>query len=358
MRRLLKGNDAVVHGALAAGCRAFFAYPITPANEISEAAAWMFPDAGCVFVPAESEISAVEMIYGAASTGTRSMTASSGPGMSLMQEGISYMAGACLPGVIVDIQRAGPGLGNLGVEQGDYHQAVKAGGHGCYKTPVFAPGNVQEMMDLTFHAFDVADRYRTPVIVLADGALGQMMESVEIRNAKPNESDKSSWAVMGTAETRKNLITSILLEHDKQERHITELEKKYTEIGENEVILDEYLTADAEILIVSYGISSRISRAAVDLARAAGVRVGLMRPVSLFPFPSKRMRQIAGKVYGILVVELSSGQLVEDVRLHTGGITPVQLLRRTGGMMPSAEDVVSSIMEIGKEHLGNRVCGK
>ena len=354
MRRLLKGNDAVVHGALAAGCKAFFAYPITPANEISEAAAWMFPEAGSVFVPAESEIGAVEMIYGAGSTGTRSMTASLGPGMSLMQEGISYLAGACLPGVIVDIQRAGPGLGNLGVEQSDYHQAVKGGGHGCYKTPVFAPNSVQEMMDLTVHSFEVADRYRTPVILLADGALGQMMESVEIRDVKSNEPDKSSWAVEGTAETRKNLITSILLEHEKQERHITELEKKYAEIEEKEVILEEYLTDDVEILVVSYGISSRISRAAVDLARANGVRAGLLRPISLFPFPSKRLRQIAGKVYGIMVMELSSGQLVEDVRLYAGGITPVQLLRRTGGMMPSAEDVASAIEKMEKECVGNK----
>ena len=354
MRRLLKGNDAVVRGALAAGCKAFFGYPITPANEISEISSWMFPEAGGVFVPAESEIGAIEMVYGAAATGVRAMTASSGPGMSLMQEGISYLAGACLPSVIVNIQRAGPGLGNLGVEQGDYNQAVKAGGNGCYKTPVFAPGNVQEMMDLTFHAFDVADRYRTPVIVLADGALGQMMESVEFRDRKPDEPDKSSWAVAGTAETRKNLITSILLEHEKQERHITELEKKYAEIEGKEVILDEYLTDDAEILLLAYGISSRISRAAVELARAEGVRAGLLRPISLYPFPSKRLRQIAGKVYGIMAVELSSGQLVEDARLHTGGITPVQLLRRTGGMMPSAEDVLSAIKKMEKECVGNK----
>ena len=354
MRRLLKGNDAVVRGALAAGCKAFFGYPITPASEIAEVASWMFPESGCVFVPAESEIGAIEMIYGAASTGVRAMTASSGPGMSLMQEGISYMAGACLPGVVVDIQRAGPGLGNLGVEQGDYHQAVKAGGNGCYKTPVFAPGNVQEMMDLTVHAFDVADRYRTPVIVLSDGALGQMMESVEIRDVKTGEPDKTSWAVAGTAETRKNLITSIFLEHEKQERHITELEKKYAEIEEKEILLDEYLTDDAEILIVAYGISSRISRAAVEIARAEGVRAGLLRPISLYPFPSKRLRQIAGKVYGIMVVELSSGQLVEDVRLYTGGITPVKLLRRTGGMMPTAEEVALAIRKMENECVGNK----
>jgi pyruvate/2-oxoacid:ferredoxin oxidoreductase alpha subunit len=231
---------------------------------------------------------------------------------------------------------------------------VKAGGNGCYKTPVFAPNCVQEMMDLTFHAFNVADRYRTPVIVLSDGALGQMMESVEICDVTPDEPDKTSWAVAGTAETRKNLITSIFLEHEKQERHITELEKKYAEIEEKEVLLDEYLVDDAEILVVAYGISSRISRAAVEIARAEGVRAGLFRPVSLYPFPSKRLRQLAGKVYGILVVELSSGQLVEDVRLYTGGITPVQLLRRTGGMMPTAEEVALTIRKMEIDCVGNK----
>jgi len=353
MTKFIKGNEAVVVGALYAGADVYFGYPITPASEIAHAAADWFPALGREYVQAECETAAVNMMFGAAAAGRLSMTATSGPGMSLMQEGISYLAGACLPGVIVNIQRAGPGLGNLGVEQGDYHQAVKAGGNGCYKTPVFAPGNVQEMMDLTFHAFDVADRYRTPVIVLSDGALGQMMESVEIRDVKPDEPDKTSWAVAGTAETRKNLITSILLEHDKQERHITELEKKYAEIEEKEVLLDEYLTDDAEILVIAYGISSRISRAAVELARAEGVRAGLLRPISLYPFPSKRLRRIAGKVYGILVVELSSGQLVEDVRLYTGGITPVQLLRRTGGMMPTAEDVFAAVKKMEKECVGN-----
>jgi pyruvate/2-oxoacid:ferredoxin oxidoreductase alpha subunit len=353
MRRLLKGNEAVVRGALAAGCKAFFGYPITPASEIAELAAWMFPDTGNVFVPAESEIGAIEMVYGAASTGVRSMTASSGPGLSLMQEGISYLAGACLPSVIVDVQRAGPGLGNLGVEQGDYHQAVKAGGNGCYKTPVFAPNSAQEMYDLTAHAFNVADRYRTPVLVLSDGALGQMMESVDLHPVVIDEPDKTSWAVGGTAETRKNLITSIILEHEKQEAHITELEKIYAEIEEKEILLDEYLTEDAQILVVAYGISSRIARAAVDQVRAKGVRAGLLRPISLYPFPAKRIRQIAGKVYGILTVELSSGQMIEDVRLYTGGITPVELLRRTGGMMPSAEDVADKLIRMEKDCVGN-----
>ncbi|MDR1728553.1 MAG: 3-methyl-2-oxobutanoate dehydrogenase subunit VorB [Acidobacteriota bacterium] len=351
MRRLLKGNEAVVRGALAAGCKAYFGYPITPASEIAELAAWMFPDAGGVFVPAESEIGSIEMVYGAAAAGVRTMTASSGPGVSLMQEGISYLAGARLPSVIVDVQRAGPGLGNLGVEQGDYHQAVKGGGHGCYKTPVFAPGSVQEMYDLTAHAFNVADRYRTPVFVLSDGALGQMMESVDLHKVAVEEPDKTPWAVAGTAETRKNLITSIILEHEKQEAHITGLEETYARIEEDEVLFDEYLVEDAQILVVAYGISSRIARAAVQQARAEGVRAGLLRPVSLYPFPSKRLRQVAGKAYGILAVELSSGQMVEDVRLFTGGITPIELLRRTGGMMPTAEDVAEKILQMAKTNI-------
>jgi len=352
MRHLLKGTDAVVRGAIAAACKAYFGYPITPASEIAEQASVLLPENGGIFVPAESEIGAIQMLYGAASGGVRSMTASSGPGISLMQEGISYMAGASLPGVIVDIMRAGPGLGNLGVEQSDYFQLTKGGGHGSYHTPVFAPNSVQEMCDLTIHAFDVADRYRTPVYVLADGALGQMMEPIEIPETAPKEPEKP-WAVTGNAATRKNLITSIYLEHAKQEILITELEKRYAEMEKSEVLWQDIETQDAELLIVAYGISSRIARAAVEIARADGVKVGLLRPISLYPFPGNRLRQLAGKAYSILVLELSSGQLVEDVRLHVGGITPVQLLRRTGGMMPTAEDVVEAIKKMEKECVGN-----
>jgi len=352
MRQLLKGNDAVVRGAIAAGCKAFFGYPITPASEIAEQASLLMPESGAVFVPAESEIGAIQMVFGAASAGVRAMTASSGPGLSLMQEGISYMAGASLPGVIVDVQRAGPGLGNLGVEQGDYKQAVKGGGHGNYRTPVFAPNSVQEMCDLTVHAFEVADRYRNPVVVLTDGALGQMMESIEIPERVYNEPEKP-WAVVGDAATRKNLITSIYLEHEKQEILITKLEQKYEQIEKDEVLYQEIQTADAQLLVVAYGISSRIARAAVEMSRAEGVRVGLLRPISLYPFPSKRLRQLAGKAYSILVLELSSGQLIEDVRLAVSGITPVQLLRRTGGMMPTAEEVARAIKTMERECVGN-----
>jgi 2-oxoisovalerate ferredoxin oxidoreductase alpha subunit len=352
MRQLLKGNEAVVRGAIAAGCKAFFGYPITPASEIAEVASVLLPESGGVFIPAESEIGAIQMIFGASSAGVRAMTASSGPGISLMQEGISYMAGGLLPGVIVDIQRAGPGLGNLGVEQGDYNQVVKVGGHGCYRTPVFAPNSVQEMCDLTIHAFEVADRYRGPVMVLADGALGQMMEPIEIRTVISKEPEKP-WAVAGTAATRKNLITSIYLEHEVQEAHITKLEKKYEEIERNEVLWQEFQTEDADILVVAYGISSRIARAAVEFCRAEGMKVGLLRPISLYPFPAQRLRQLAGKAYSILVLELSSGQLIEDVRLYVSGITPVQLHRRTGGMMPTSEDVVQVLKKMEKECVGN-----
>ena len=353
MRQLIKGNEAVVRGAVAAGCKAYFGYPITPASEIAEAASLLLPDSGGIFIPAESEIGAIQMVFGAASAGVRAMTASSGPGISLMQEGVSYMAGAELPGVIVDIMRAGPGLGNLGVEQGDYFQLTKGGGHGNYRTPVFAPNSVQEMCDLTIRAFDVADRYRNPVYVLADGALGQMMEPLEVPETVVCQPEKP-WAVEGNAATRKNLITSIFLEHALQEILINRLEEKYREIEEKEVMLEEVLTEDAQILIVAYGISSRIAHAALEISRAEGLRVGLLRPISLYPFPMKRLRQLASKSFAVLVLELSSGQLIEDVRLSVGGITPIELLRRTGGMMPTAEDVVQALKNLERECVGNQ----
>ncbi len=353
MRQLIKGNEAVIHGAIAAGCKAYFGYPITPASEIAEAASLLMPEAGAVFIPAESEIGSIQMMFGASSAGIRCMSASSGPGISLMQEGISYMAGAELPGVIVNIMRGGPGLGNLGVEQADYFQAVKGGGHGNYRTPVFAPNSVQEMCDLTIHAFDVADRYRNPVIVLADGALGQMMESIEIPQ-KVQRGPQKPWAVAGNAETRKNLITSIFLEHEKQEVLITKLEHKYKKAEENEVISEEIFTEDAELLVVAYGISSRIARAAVEMARAEGIPAGLLRPVSLYPFPEKRLRQLAEVASSVLVFELSSGQLIEDVRLSLDRDKPIQLLRRTGGMMPTAEDLVQALKKMESESVGNQ----
>jgi pyruvate/2-oxoacid:ferredoxin oxidoreductase alpha subunit len=352
MRLLLKGNEAVIHAAVAAGCRAFFGYPITPASEIAEAASDLIPKAGGVFVPAESEIGAIQMVYGASSAGVRVMTASSGPGISLMQEGVSYLAGAELPCVIVDIMRGGPGLGNIAPEQADYFQVVKGGGHGNYRSIVLAPNSVQEMCDLTVRAFALADRYRNPVYVLADGVLGQMMEAVEMPSADPGEPAKP-WAVRGDSETRHNLVASIYLEPDQLEAHIQKLAAKYLVVEENECTWEEHCTVDAEILLVAYGITSRVARAAVDLARQEGLKAGLLRPVTLFPFPSTRLGELAAKVRSMLSVELSTGQMVEDVMIAVGGRVPVHFYGRTGGMIPSAEDVLAVIHKLEKACVGN-----
>ena len=352
MRKLMKGNEAVIHAAIAAGCRAYFGYPITPASEIAEVAALLMPQqSGGVFIQAESEVGAIQMVFGAASAGVRAMSASSGPGISLMQEGLSYIAGAELPCVIVDIMRGGPGLGNIGPEQGDYFQVVKGGGHGNYRVLVLAPNSVQEMCDFTVRAFELADRYRNPAFVLADGVLGQMMEAIELPRQTVSLPEKP-WAVTGEASTRRNLIASIHLEHERQEEHILKLEAKYRAM-EKDCSWEEYSAEDAEILLVAYGITSRVAHAAVEMARAEGVRAGLLRPITLFPFPSERIHQLAGKAHTLLTVELSSGQLVEDVRLAVNGIVPVQLLRRTGGMIPNAEDVLEVIRRLERECVGN-----
>ncbi len=351
MRQLMKGNEAIIHAAIAAGCRAYFGYPITPASEIAEAAALYLPQSGGVFIQAESEIGAIQMVFGAAAAGVRAMSASSGPGISLMQEGLSYIAGAELPCVVVDIMRGGPGLGNIGPEQSDYFQVVKGGGHGNYRTLVLAPNSVQEMCDHTIRAFELADKYRNPAFVLADGVLGQMMEAIELpeRIAYLPEKD---WAVAGDAATRRNLISSIHLEHEALEAHITRLETKYREM-EQECAWEEYATEDAETLLVAYGITSRVARAAAEIARAEGLRAGLLRPITLFPFPSKRIQQLAGKSHTLLTLELSSGQLVEDVRLAVNGLAPVRLFRRTGGMIPNAEDVLEAVKKLEKECVGD-----
>ena len=351
MRQLMKGNEAVIHAAIAAGCRAYFGYPITPASEIAEAAALLLPQSGGVFIQAESEVASIQMVFGAAAAGVRAMSASSGPGISLMQEGLSYIAGAELPCVIVDIMRGGPGLGNIGPEQGDYFQVVKGGGHGNYRTLVLAPNSVQEMCDLTVRAFELADRYRNPAFVLADGVLGQMMEAIELPRQVVSLPDKP-WAVTGDASTRGNLIASIHLDHERLEAHISMLEEKYREM-ERECSWEEYAAEDAEILLVAYGITSRVAHAAVQMARAQGVRAGLLRPITLFPFPSERTHQLAEKAHTLLTVELSSGQLVEDVRLAVNGVRPVQLFRRTGGMIPTAEDVLEVIRKLERECVGD-----
>jgi 2-oxoisovalerate ferredoxin oxidoreductase alpha subunit len=339
-RQLTKGNEAVVKAAVLAGCRAFYGYPITPASEIAEAAALYLPQAGGVFVQAESEVSAINMLYGAAAAGVRAMTASSGPGISLMQEGFSYIAGAELPCVIADIMRAGPGLGNIAPEQGDYNQIVKGGGHGNYRTLVLAPDSVQEMADLTALAFDLADRYRNPVVVLADAFVGQIMEPVAFAPPRPVPA-APDWAVTGTAATRRNLISSIYLEPDVMERHVRKLEAKYHDAERRETRAESWYTGDADFILVGYGIVGRVLKAVVGLARARGIKAGLLRPITLYPFPSAALRDLARRAKAFAVVEMSDGQLLQDVRLALEGRCPVEFYSRVGGNTPSAEEVLA-----------------
>ena len=339
---LTKGNEAIVKAAVLAGCRAYYGYPITPASEIAEAAALYLPRVGGVFIQAESETASVNMLYGGASAGVRCMSASSGPGISLMQEGISYLACAELPCVIADIMRAGPGLGNIAPEQGDYNQIVKGGGHGNYRTLVLAPASVQEMADFTALAFDLADRYRNPVVVLADGNIGQMMEPVTFADPIPVPAPPS-WAVLGTAATRANLISSIYLEPEKMERHVRKLEAKYRQAEAEAVKSESYRTDDAEFVLIGYGIMGRILKAVVDHARQRGHKLGLLRPLTLYPFPTEQIRELALQVKGFLVAELSVGQLRDDVRLVLEGRRPVEFFSRVGGVVPTAEEVLAAV---------------
>jgi pyruvate/2-oxoacid:ferredoxin oxidoreductase alpha subunit len=346
-KQLMKGNEAIVRSAILAGCRAFYGYPITPASEITEVAALYMPQAGGVFLQAESEVAAINMLYGASSAGVRCMTASSGPGISLMQEGISYMAGAELPCVIADITRGGPGLGNLGSEQSDYHQVVKGGGNGNYRTIVLAPHSAQEMADLTALSFELADRYRTPVVLLADGFIGQMMEPVEFPQTAV-EPQLPDWAVAGTAASRGNLITSLHIENNELEAHVLKLEAKYKLAEEHEVRAEEWFAEDAEIVLVGYGIVGRILKAVTAEARAAGINVGVLRPITLYPFPVKNFQRLAKKARVFVVVEMSTGQLVEDVRLALNGARPVEFLSRAGGNIPSHDDVLKFVQELAR----------
>jgi len=343
MRQLCKGNVAVIKGAILAGCRAYYGYPITPASEVAESAALYIPQVGGTFVQAESEVAAINMVYGAASTGVRVMTASSGPGLSLMQEGISYLAGSELPCVIVDVMRGGPGLGNIGPEQSDYFAMVKGGGHGNYRNLVVAPASVQEMAELTMLAFDLADKYRNPAIVLCDGFVGQMVEPLELVDREPVLPEKP-WAVKGTAETRKNLVTSIFLETDELEAHQRRMEAKYARAQQEEPRFELYQAEDAEVLLVGYGIVSRVLRSAVIKLRMQGLRAGLFRPITLWPFPSKALAEVAKRVQRVVVVELSNGQMVEDVRLALNAAVPVEFYGRAGGNVPSVEEIEARIL--------------
>lgn len=347
-RVLMNGNDAIGEGAIRAGCDAYFGYPITPQNELTSYMANHMQAHGRVFIQAESEVAAVNMVFGAAVTGRRAMTSSSSPGISLKQEGLSYLAAAELPSVIVNVQRGGPGLGNIAPSQSDYFQATKGGGHGDYHLIVLAPYTVQEMHDFTINAFALADRYRNPVMLLTDGRLGQMMEPLTLYAGLPHKIPPKPWALTGARGRKPNHIRSLLLEEGALEQRNLHLQAKYKTIMNELVGHDEYLTHDATVLVVAYGSSARIARGAVDQARAKGVKAGLLRPITLWPFPRARIRQLARKVHGILVVEMSAGQMIEDVQLSAGDRIPISFEGRMGGGIPEESAVVRAMQRLAK----------
>ncbi len=344
----MKGNEALAEAAIRAGAQAYFGYPITPQSEILEYLADEGRRRGMIVLQAESEVAAINMIYGAAGAGARVFTSSSSPGISLMQEGISYIASAELPCLLVNVNRGGPGLGTIQPSQGDYFQATKGGGHGDYRLIVLAPASVQEMADFVFDGFDLADRYRNPVMILADGALGQMMEKVEFHPYVPAEHiPPKPWATTGkTPDRERNIITSLHIQPEKMEQINLRLQEKYRTVSAAEVRFETMHTEDAEVLIVAYGLAARIAHRAVELARADGIRAGLLRPITLWPFPYAPVRKLASQVAATLVVEMNAGQMVEDVRLGVEGRCPVGFYGRMGGIIPSPDEVVNALKGI------------
>lgn len=348
MKVLMKGNEALSEAAIRAGATLYFGYPITPQNEVAEYMSRRLPTIpGAAYIQAETEVAAINMVYGAVSTGRRALTTSSSPGVSLMMEGISYLAGAELPAVVVNIMRGGPGLGNINPEQADYFQVTKGGGHGSYRMIVLAPASVQEMTDLTVLAFDLADKYRNPVMVAADGNLGQMMEPVELAESYPNRADHSSWALTGAKGRKGHTITSIYLDADEMETYIHHLYEKYGEAERTEVRFEEYFTEDADAIIVAYGIVSRVVRSAVEQLRQEGIKAGMVRPITLWPFPKPVLHQLADRVKFFMSVEMSMGQMVEDVMLSVEGKRPVYFYGRSGGNVPTPAEVIAEV----KKHL-------
>lgn len=343
---LLHGTEAICEGAIRNGCRAFFGYPITPQNEVPEYMSVKMPEIGGVFVQAESEIAAINMVYGAAGSGVRSMTSSSSPGISLKQEGISYIACAKIPCVIVNIMRAGPGLGGILPAQGDYFQAVKGGGHGDYRLIVLAPASVQEACDLTYLAFDLSDKYRVPAMILGDGMIGQLMEPVELPPMRAlSDIPEKDWATDGAFGEKRRILNSLLIDPDTLEPHVQAMQKTYAEIAQNETRCETYLCEDAEIVLTAYGTVGRIAKSAVDALRKAGVKAGLIRPITLFPFPAEAYRAAANTAKAFLTVELSLGQMVEDVELAVGGKKPVYFFGRQGGNVMTEEEIVDAAKE-------------
>ena len=340
---LMKGNEAIAEAAIKAGCMHYFGYPITPQTEVAAYMAKRMPKIGGCFLQAESEVAAINMVYGVASTGKRVMTSSSSPGISLKSEGLSYLAGSDLPAVIVNVQRGGPGLGGIQPSQADYFQATKGGGHGDFKMIVLAPSSVQEMADLTVKGFDLADKYRMPTMILADGTMGQMMEPVSLDYETPAAIEKP-WATTGTKMERDhNIVTSLFLQPDELEALVLERYERYKIVEENEVMYEEYMMDDAEICIAAFGIAARIAKNAINEARKQGIKVGLIRPITLWPFPVAPFKKAANQVKEIISVELSMGQMIEDVKLASECKVPVTLCSRTGGMIPSPEQVLEAI---------------
>lgn len=345
---LMKGNEAIAEAAIQAGCRFYFGYPITPQTEIAAYMAKRMPKIGGTFLQAESELAAINMVYGASAAGKRVMTSSSSPGVSLKAEGISYIAGCDLPALIVNVQRGGPGLGGIQPSQSDYFQATRGGGHGDYHLIVLAPSSVQEMADLTIKGFDLADQYRMPVMVFADGTMGQMMEPVSLDAGGVKEYDKP-WAVTGTGLKRPhNIVNSLVLDPAELEQQNFDRFARYNEIAEKEPMWEEYRMEDAEYCVVAYGIASRVSKNAINEARKKGIKVGMIRPVTLWPFPKKALFDAAGTVRHFLSVEMSMGQMIEDVELAIRCSRPVSLCKRVGGMIPSPAEALSAIESIAK----------
>lgn len=352
--RLMKGNEVIAEAAIRYGCDGYFGYPITPQSEIMETLMIRKPweETGMVVLQAESEIAAINMVYGGAACGKKVLTSSSSPGISLKQEGITYIAGAELPCLIVNVVRGGPGLGTIQPAQSDYFQAVKGGGHGDYRLIVLAPASVQEMNDFVGLGFELAFKYRNPAMILSDGVIGQMMEKVQLSEFKPRWTDEEiekmhgSWATTGKKPNRKyNIITSLELDSSRQEQFNHKLIEKYKVISENEVRFEKIACDDAEYLFIAYGSSSRICQKAIEIARGKGIKVGLLRPITLFPYPTKQIQAMLGQIKGILTVEMSAGQMVEDVRLAVSGKVPVEHFGRLGGMIPNPNEVVQALEE-------------
>ena len=349
-KKFMAGNEAIAEAAVQAGCRYYFAYPITPQNEIGEYMAWRMPEVGGTFLQAESEVAAIYMVFGAAGAGARAMTSSSSPGISLMQEGISYIAAAELPCVIVNMMRGGPGLGGIAPSQSDYFQATKGGGHGDYHLLVLAPSTGQEAADLTMLAFDLADKYRNPVMILGDGNIGQMMEPIQFKPlGKTSAPVRKDWAITGSSNGGRKLLKTLFLDPVILEKRNLVIAQKLREAVKNEVRLESYLTEDAEVVIVAYGTVARIAKTAIKILREKGLKVGLLRPISLYPFPYQAFADTAERVKDFLVVEMSMGQMIEDVKLALCGKSRVHFYNRVGGMVPSFDEIVTQAERIAKE---------